>query len=94
MLQHKISQKHPSISFEVVQCVQSPGKPGGTEIKWDTSPAVYADDVNLLGDNIHTMKKSIETLTNISKKVGLELTNCSEKQVYVAVCSPECRAKS
>jgi hypothetical protein len=32
----------------------------------------YADDVNLLGDNIDTMKKNTETLINASKKVGLE----------------------
>jgi ribosomal protein S2 len=34
---------------------------------------VYADDVNLLGDDIDTTKKSTETLTDASKKVGLEV---------------------
>jgi hypothetical protein len=33
---------------------------------------VYADDVNLLGINIDTRKKNTETLTEASKKVGLE----------------------
>jgi hypothetical protein len=28
---------------------------------------VYADDVNLLGDNIDTVRKNIETLTDASK---------------------------
>jgi hypothetical protein len=32
----------------------------------------YADDVNLLGDNIDTAKKNTETLT-FSEQVGLEL---------------------
>jgi hypothetical protein len=32
----------------------------------------YADDVNLLGDNIDTVKKNIETLTDASTEVGLE----------------------
>jgi hypothetical protein len=32
---------------------------------------VYADDVNLLGDNIDTVKKDTETLTGASKEVGL-----------------------
>jgi hypothetical protein len=32
---------------------------------------VYADDVNLLGDNIDTIKKNMETLIDASKEVGL-----------------------
>jgi hypothetical protein len=32
----------------------------------------YADDVNLLGDNIDTVKKNTETLTDVSKEVVLE----------------------
>jgi hypothetical protein len=34
---------------------------------------VYADDVNLLGDNIDAIKKNTETLTDTSKEVGLEV---------------------
>jgi hypothetical protein len=33
----------------------------------------YADDVNLLEDNIDTIKKNTETLTDASKEVGLEI---------------------
>jgi hypothetical protein len=33
----------------------------------------YADDVNLLGDNIDTIKKNSETLIDASKEVGLEI---------------------
>jgi hypothetical protein len=33
----------------------------------------YADDVNLLGDNIDTIEKNIETLIDASKEVGLEI---------------------
>jgi hypothetical protein len=33
----------------------------------------YADDVNLLGDNIDTLQKSTGTLINASKEVGLEI---------------------
>jgi hypothetical protein len=34
---------------------------------------VYADCVNLLGDNIDTIKKNTETLINARKGVGLEV---------------------
>jgi hypothetical protein len=33
----------------------------------------YADDVNLLGDNIDTIKKNTDTLIDSCKKVGLEI---------------------
>jgi hypothetical protein len=33
----------------------------------------YADDVNLLGDNIDTINKNTETLIHASKEVGLEV---------------------
>jgi hypothetical protein len=34
----------------------------------------YADDVNLLGDNIDTTKKNTETLIDGGKEVGLEIS--------------------
>jgi hypothetical protein len=33
----------------------------------------YADDVNLLGDNVDTIKKNTETLIDAGKEVGLEI---------------------
>jgi hypothetical protein len=41
----------------------------------------YADDVNLLGDNIDTTKKNTETLIDASKEVGLEIN--VEKTKYM-----------
>jgi hypothetical protein len=39
---------------------------------------VYADDVNLLGDNIDTVKKNTETSTEANKEVSLQrkLSTC------------------
>jgi hypothetical protein len=34
----------------------------------------YADDVNLMGDNVDTIKKNTGTLIDASKEVGLEIT--------------------
>jgi hypothetical protein len=33
----------------------------------------YADEVNLLGDDIDAIKKNTETLIDASKEVGLEI---------------------
>jgi hypothetical protein len=42
---------------------------------------VYADDMNLLRDNIDIIKKNTETLVDTSKEVGLEVN--AEKTKYM-----------
>jgi hypothetical protein len=49
----------------------------------------YADDVNLLGDNIDTIKKIKETLIDASKEVGLEINVGKTK--YDICCYPVTR---
>jgi hypothetical protein len=53
---------------------------------------VYADNVNLLGDNIDNIKRNTESLIYASKEVGREVN--LEKANYVEISSPECRTKS
>jgi hypothetical protein len=53
----------------------------GLKLNGPHQPLVYADDVNLLGDNIDTIKKNTETLTDASKKVGLQVN--IEKTKYM-----------
>jgi hypothetical protein len=43
----------------------------------------YADDVNLLGDNIDTINKNTKPLIDASKEVGLEVN--IEKTKYMLV---------
>jgi hypothetical protein len=45
---------------------------------------VYADDVNLLGDNIHAIKKNMETLIDASKEVGLEVNTKKTKYMLLS----------
>jgi hypothetical protein len=47
----------------------------------DSNWLVYADDVNLLGDNIDTIKRNSQTLIDASKEVGLEVN--TEKTKYL-----------
>jgi hypothetical protein len=52
---------------------------------------ICPDDINLLQDNINTIKKNTEALID-AKEVGLELN--AENKVYVNVLSSECEEKS
>jgi hypothetical protein len=40
----------------------------------------YADDINLLGDNIDTIKKNTKTLIDACKEIGLEIN--VERSIY------------
>jgi hypothetical protein len=50
----------------------------------------YADDANLLGNNLDTTKENTETLIDASKEVGLENI---EKTKYMLLSPPKCWSK-
>jgi hypothetical protein len=58
---------------------------GTIKTRWDLDATyqllAYADDVNLLGDNIDTIKKTPQTSIDASKEVGLEVN--AEKTKYM-----------
>jgi histidinol-phosphate/aromatic aminotransferase/cobyric acid decarboxylase-like protein len=53
----------------------------GLKLNGTHQPLAYADDVDLLRDNIDTIKKNTETLIDASKEVGLEIN--VEKTKYI-----------
>ena len=40
---------------------------------------VYADDVNILGGSVHTVKENAETLVVANKEIGLEVNGTPKK---------------
>jgi hypothetical protein len=52
---------------------------------------VYADDVNLLGDDIETIKKDAQTIIDAGKEVGLEVN--TEKIKYMLLSHHQMQGK-
>jgi hypothetical protein len=46
----------------------------------------YADDVNIVGENIDTTRKNIKALLDASKEVGLEVSTGKTKYMLVSRC--------
>jgi hypothetical protein len=66
--------------------------PSGWSIQ-DGLELVSDDNVNILGENINTIKNNTEALLlEASQEVGLEVN--TEKAKYMFLSSPDCRTKS
>jgi hypothetical protein len=55
-------------SIRVVRVIQ-----GGLKLNGSHQLLVYADDVNILGGSVHTVKENAEALVVASKEIGLEV---------------------
>jgi len=64
---------------DVIRRVQI--KQYGLKLNCTRQLLVYADDVNILGGSVHTMKKNTETLLVGSKDIGLEVN--ADKTKYM-----------
>jgi hypothetical protein len=69
-------------SIKYVSCKTVKVNQVGLKLNGRYQLPVYADDVNLLGDNIDTLKENMETLIDTSKEVGLEV-NTEKKTKYM-----------
>jgi hypothetical protein len=55
----------------------------GLKLIWTHQLLVYADDVNLLGDNVDTIKKNTETVVEAGKEVSLEVNTEGTKHMLL-----------
>jgi hypothetical protein len=55
----------------------------GLELNGTHQFLVYADDINLLGENINIIMKNLEALLDTSKEIGLEINYEKTKYMFM-----------
>ena len=55
---------------------------------------VYADDVNILGGSVHTVKENAEALIMASKETGLEVNADKTKYMYMVMSRDQTAGRS
>ena len=56
----------------------------GLKLNGTNQLLAYADDVNILGGSVHTVKKNAETLVDATKEIGLEVNVHKTKYMTVS----------
>ena len=56
---------------------------GGLKLNGTHQLLAYADDVNILGGSIHTLKENAETLVAVTRQIGLEVS--ADKTKYMVM---------
>jgi hypothetical protein len=70
---------------------EGPREQEGLKLTGTHQLLAYADDINILGENIDNIQKSSEILLDTSKEVGLEVN--SEKTKYMLMSCNKARQK-
>jgi hypothetical protein len=65
-------------------CVTDATNQGGLKLNGTHQLLVYADDVNILGRRIHSIKKNAEDLVIASKVIGLEVNAETTKYMVMS----------
>jgi hypothetical protein len=59
-------------------------KQNGLKLNGTHHILLYADNVNILGGSMHTVKENAEAVVVANKEIGLEVN--ADKTVYMVVC--------